>query len=359
MGAIAFYAPMKSPHHATPSGDREMARALMRALAGQGAQVDLVSELRIYDGWGDAAAQQMLVEAANAEATRLIALGRARPWKFWVSYHNYYKAPDLVGPLVSDALGIPYVLIEATRAYKRLNGPWANFARRAEVASDHADLIFYFTEQDRAALVDYAPKSQKLAQLHPFLAVSALPAMDETRRKRNRLLSVGMLRSGDKMASYQMIAEVLAQLQTPDWHLDIAGDGAARADIEAIFAPFQSRVSFLGLLDRAGLAKVYGAASVFLWPGVNEAFGMVYLEAQATGLPVVAQDRPGVRDVVLAAGLVPQQNGARGQAAAVDELLGADALRNRRGAEARAFVRKNHLLDTATSTIWAQLSALE
>ncbi|MDQ7069746.1 MAG: hypothetical protein Q9M48_03210 [Rhodobacterales bacterium] len=56
---------------------------------------------------------------------------------------------------------------------------------------------------------------------------------------------------------------------------------------------------------------------------------------------------------------MPQQNGARGQAAAVDELWGADAVRDRRGAEARAFVRKNHLQDTATSTNWAQLSALE
>src|SRR5258708_24281091 len=52
--------------------------------------------------------------------------GRAdeRP-ELWFTYHLYYKAPDWLGPAVSEALGIPYVIAEASYAPKRAHGPWA------------------------------------------------------------------------------------------------------------------------------------------------------------------------------------------------------------------------------------------
>ena len=62
MSRIAFYAPMKSPNHPVPSGDREMARGVMKALAdkSRGYEVALVSEFRCYDGKGDVAVQKDL-----------------------------------------------------------------------------------------------------------------------------------------------------------------------------------------------------------------------------------------------------------------------------------------------------------
>lgn len=357
--SVAFYAPMKSPHHGTPSGDREMARGLMLALADgpDTGPVELVSELRIYDGKGESAAQAALISAANAEAERLIALGRRQRWRLWVSYHNYYKAPDLLGPQVSRALGIPYVLVEATRAQKRLNGPWAAFARRAEAASEAADLIFYFTEHDRCALAGQAPEGQILAQLPPFLARSELPERGDPKQLKT-ILSVGMLRAPDKAASYAIIAEMLPLLQVAGWRLQIVGDGRARADIEALFAPFKSRVTFLGQLERTALERVFAQAAVFVWPGVNEAFGMAYLEAQAAGLAVVAQSRPGVRDVVWPGGLVPLSAGAAGLACAVDGLLISETDRRQAADAGRAFVANGHLLGAARATLWAHLKPL-
>jgi len=272
-----------------------------------------------------------------------------------VTYHNYYKAPDLLGPEVSAALGLPYILIEASRAKKRLTGPWARFAARAEAASDAARVVFYPTRHDHFALDRDRPEGQQLCWLAPFLRASALPA-PASPDIGTRILAVGMLRSRDKLASYEVIARTLAQLRTPDWSLDIAGDGPARSEVAALMAPFGPRVRFLGALDPATLQAAYRAASVFFWPGVNEAYGMVYLEAQAAGLPALAQDRPGVRDLLHSGPGVPVDAGPAGLAAALDQLLSDPELRRRRGAKARQAVAAHHLLPAAQKTLATALT---
>ncbi|MGH7006445.1 MAG: glycosyltransferase family 4 protein, partial [Alphaproteobacteria bacterium] len=51
---IAFYAPMKPPSHPVPSGDRRIARLLLRALRKSGHEVRVVSTFRAYEGQGNA-----------------------------------------------------------------------------------------------------------------------------------------------------------------------------------------------------------------------------------------------------------------------------------------------------------------
>ena len=323
-----------------------MARALMAALE-NAAKVELVSDLRLYDGKGDTGVQARLQQRAETEAKRLIA--KAADWQAWITYHNYYKAPDIIGPLVSRALNIPYIQIESTRSPRRQKGPWARFAGLCEAASDHADLIFYVTQRDRVALQQHKPAQQILTRLHPFLPRINLPAPAPLNSK--TILTVAMLRHGDKMASYEIIAKALPLLTSPDWQLNIAGDGPAYPEIKALFAPFGARVRFLGQLEQSGLNAAYHSASAFFWPGVNEAFGMVYLEAQAAGVPVVAQDRSGVRDVVHPDGLTPQDQGPAALAGSLDTVLQSADLRQSRGQDSRRFIAENHLLNAASDTL--------
>ena len=172
------------------------------------------------------------------------------------------------------------------------------------------------------------------------------------------MLAVGMMRKRDKLASYTVIAETLAALRTPDWRLNIAGDGPARPQIEALMAPFGNKVRFLGQLDRDGIVAAYAGASVFLWPGVNEAYGMVYLEAQAAGVPVVAQDRDGVRDVVLPDALVSTKGGPQALAHHLDHLIGDPGLRALRSTAGRAMIDNNHLTGAATHSFWSAVRPL-
>jgi glycosyltransferase involved in cell wall biosynthesis len=344
---LGFYAPLKSPNHAVPSGDRAMARALMSALKSGGHDVTLASELRIYDPKGLSQTQADLRGQAKREIPRIIALGKSENWQGWITYHNYYKAPDLIGPTVAQALNIPYVLIEATRAKKRLNGPWAGFAKDAEAACDAAATILYLTERDAEALFRDAPEGQKLVHLHPFLDRETLPTASTGT---GPMLCVAMMRYGDKLASYQLIANTLATLPHQDWMLDIAGDGPAIDEVKSMMAPYQNQVNFHGALDSDALAKLYGQASLLFWPGVNEAFGLTYLEAQAAGVPVVAQNRPGVCDVTQGSHPNPLE-GTQPLAAAVSALLTDPDLRQTRATQARQFIQDNHLRNTATQIL--------
>lgn len=353
MPTIAFYAPLKSPNHPIPSGDREIARGVLKALNTLGSNYDalLVSNLRTYDGIGSYDTQSALIAQAKIEAKKLITLGKKQNWCLWFTYHNYYKSPDLIGPIVAKALGIPYVLLEATRAKKRLNGPWAQYAKLAESACNQANVILYFTQRDRHALMEYKIKDQKIIHLPAFLAQGVSTTDKRIKPKNNTLLSVGMMRKGAKTHSYDLIAKTLAVLKTPDWKIKIAGDGPARPEIEILFAPFKSRITFLGQCTKTELAEHYQSASVFLWPGVDEAFGMVYLEAQAAGLPVIAQDLPGVCDVITPTTKLIAPNTPDKIAHAVDALLTDTDLWQDNSHAGIAFIKQNHLFGSAAKNL--------
>lgn len=351
---IAFHAPLKPPDHPVASGDRQMARNLMAALErGLGGPVWLASRLRTRDGAGDAAVQAALMAEAEAEIARLVPL--QGDTSLWVTYHSYYKAPDLIGPAVAQAWGVPYILIEATRAKSRLSGPWAGFAARAEAACDAARLIFHVTEQDAEALRRDRAPGQDIVALPPFLARDTLPPAGNGD---GPILIVGMMRDGDKLASYRLAAGALALLPDTEWRAEIAGDGPARAEVAALMAPLGDRVRFLGALGPDDLEAAYARAGLFLWPGVNEAFGMVYLEAQATGLAVVAQDRPGVRDVLLAGDHPAPDEGAPGLARALARLLADASARRTQGAAVRDRIARDHLLPAAAARLRDVLAPL-
>nr|WP_299045264.1 glycosyltransferase family 4 protein [uncultured Tateyamaria sp.] len=331
-----------------------MARALIAALEHAGYTACIASDLRIYDGVGDRQVQDDLMRRSQAEVDRILARPDSKNWRCWLTYHNYYKGPDLIGPAVCNALGLPYLQVESTRAAKRLTGPWARFAEAAEAASDQAHTILFVTHRDAETLRRDAPDQQVLTHLRPFLQRADLPEQSD---HSGAMLSVGMMRPGDKLASYQLIAETLARLD-PDiaWHLDIAGDGPAQAGVTRLMAPFGDRVRLLGALTSDALNERYATARLLFWPGVNEAFGYAYLEAQAAGLPVVAQDRPGVRDVV--SGIQPAvPDGADAMAARLTAYLQDPALVETAGAEARDMVSAQHLLPTAATVLRQAIEA--
>jgi glycosyltransferase involved in cell wall biosynthesis len=379
---IAFYAPLKSPTHGTPSGDRRVAGLFMDALARAGHQVELVSTFRSYDAAGDPARQAGLREQGIALGRRLGTQWRdgpavARP-DLWFTYHAYYKSPDWLGPEASGVLGIPYVIAEASHAAKRAGGPWDIGHRGALDAIRRADLLLCPTHDDVEGLRGVVAAPERVAWLPPFLdPVLFRAAAGERAAHRARLAHahgldtevpwiavVAMMREGDKLASYRLLAGALGRLQDLPWRLLVAGDGTARATVElALAAAIPGRAVVLGALGMAEIAPLNAASDLCVWPAVNEAYGMAMLEAQAAGLPVVSCATRGVPDVVEhgRTGLLAPAGDEAALAALVRELLLDSGKRARLHDAAGAFVANERSLIAAAAKLrefFARIPAL-
>jgi len=178
---IAFYAPLKAPTHPVPSGDREMARLLMRALSLSGHEVELASDLRSYGAAPDPLLYAPIHEAARIEAARLAeAWRRSGPPDLWFSYHPYHKAPDLVGPGLAAAFAIPYVAAEASYSQRRAVGAWADNQRLVLAALTRSAAVLCLTERDRAGLASVVDP-ERLVLLRPFIDVAPFAAPPEPR----------------------------------------------------------------------------------------------------------------------------------------------------------------------------------
>ncbi len=107
----------------------------------------------------------------------------------------------------------------------------------------------------------------------------------------------------------------------PGARLAIVGDGPARESLEKRFKG--SRTVFTGYLHGEDLAAAYASADVFAFPGANETFGNVVIEAMSSGLPVVVPDCGGVVDFVEGEvnGLLFEAEDKRAFTNAVERLL--------------------------------------
>jgi glycosyltransferase involved in cell wall biosynthesis len=361
---VAFYAPLKAPTHPVPSGDRRMARLLMRALALGGHDVRLACTLRTRDDARLPDRAERLAELGRRAAGLLVRRWRGNPPDLWFTYHLYHKAPDHTGPAVARALGIPYVCAEASHAPKRATGPWAAGHATATAAIRRADAVIHMTAHDRPALAALVADG-RLHALAPFVETAPFAAAARGRDRHRAalgprfglspgvpwLLAVGMMRDGDKMASWRHLARSLAMVADRPWTLLAVGDGPRRACVEAAFAPLDSgRVRFTGAMDPDDLAGTYASADLYVWPAINEAYGMAVLEAQAAGLPVVAGRTGGVPDVVddgRSASLVPIGDDAA-FASAVADLLDDPGRRTAMGRWAGANAAARHDIAAAS-----------
>ena len=370
---LAFYAPLKPPDHPVPSGDRRMARLLMAALSRAGHEVTLASRLRTWDGAGDPARQARLADLSARLARRFLRRTRARPEtapEAWFTYHPYYKSPDWIGPRVCRELGIPYLVAEASLAEKRAEGPWAAGHRATREALAQARAIIAVNPADLPALKGLGAVHTLAPFLDPELYSAAAANRDAARAALAQehdldpdkpwLLAVAMMRSGDKLASYRLLAGAMRECEATPWLLLVAGDGSARAEVEAAFRwAGPRRVRFLGAREPEALPRLYAASDLLVWPAINEAYGMALLEAQATGLAVLAGASGGVPGVVCdgQTGVLVPPGDPHALAVALQDLLARPPALRAMGAAGQVRVAAHHGLDAASARLDSILRA--
>ncbi|TVQ97809.1 MAG: glycosyltransferase [Desulfovibrionales bacterium] len=276
-----------------------------------------------------------------------------------LTYHSYYKAPDLIGPYLKNR-GLRYGLFSGAYAAKRARTcktlPGYLLNRRALVAADH---IFSNKPSDHGALHGLVPDERRtfVGQGIPTARFGFLPQArvvlrgkwlgDRDKERRPVLVTAAVLRPGVKVDGVAWVIRCVAELvrQGLDPLLVVAGDGPGREGLERLateIAP--ERVRFLGLVPRDDLKSVFSAGDVFAFPGIHEGLGMVYLEAQACGLPVVATNHAGAKDVIQhekTGYLVPPFN-MPAFAEACSRLMRDPQLRRSMGQDAVRFVSMEH-----------------
>ncbi len=305
MTAIAYYTPFKPLGFPHPSGDLTIATGLRDHLLGAGFRMSYPSRLRARWIYG----KPWLWPVILRDRRRSLRIN-PRP-DIWLTYHTYYKSPDVLGPWASRKLGIPYVIFQGIystrpqRHWKTAAGFYLN--RRALLQAQH---VFTNRREDMINLQRIIA-DENLTYIAPGIvpeqfvfdagARNDLRAVWNITESEPVILSAAMFRTGVKCDGLSWLIEtcVVLHRQGEKFHLVIAGDGKERRRLLALAERLPSeRVHFIGKIPRSEMHRVYSACDIFAFPGIRETLGMVYLEAQSCGLPVVAFENGGIPEVV-------------------------------------------------------------
>lgn len=102
--------------------------------------------------------------------------------------------------------------------------------------------------------------------------------------------------SGFERKGLRFLLASLSRLEKRGWRLWVVGKGKRRSFLEFAEEGVRDRVHFLDPVD--DVEKYYAAADLFILPSIYEPFGNVYLEALASGLPVIASRMSGAAEII-------------------------------------------------------------
>jgi len=171
------------------------------------------------------------------------------------------------------------------------------------------------------------------------------------------MLFVGGLDSAHYFKGVPVLLEALKLITTQPWEMLIVGDGNLRAGFETTVRKsiLHGRIHFLGNVAERDIPFLYRCSDFHIFPSVKraEAFGLVALEAAASGIPTVASNLCGVSTVVLdgSTGLLVPPEDVTELANAIKLLLSQPELRKRLGQAARLNAELNFAWEPAIAKL--------
>lgn len=146
------------------------------------------------------------------------------------------------------------------------------------------------------------------------------------------MLYVGRLSNEKQIDKIRPVLE-----QVPGTRLAVVGDGPARQDLQQHFKGTHTK--FMGYLRGDDLWSAFASSDMFVFPSAMETFGLVLIEAMASGLPVVTSRVGGVDDMVQSGvnGYVFNVGDVRGMIDGVRAVLSTPSKRTVMGRNARIY----------------------
>jgi glycosyltransferase involved in cell wall biosynthesis len=342
---VAFYCPLKPISHPTPSGDREIARGLFEYFKKNNLQPFVLSEFRTKEfylsplGW--------LRWIKEFYLAYKIA-SREKPDCFF-TYHLYYKAPDPISPLLAWWFDKPFFVFEgmyARRAARNLKyGIGYLFTK---FALSRAQKIYSDKTADFEFLEKWFPQ-EKLQYIPPSLSLERFEKREIGIRESLGISdseivisTVAMMRNDRKTDGIKFLMHALSKISIP-YRWIMVGDGECRLELELLKTELNLKNGvFVGKKDSQEVANILTASDLFVFPGIDEGFGFVFVEAQASGLPVVAFDNGGIPDAVCngQTGFLTPPLDEKVFLEKIHILLQDSAVRRKMGAAARKFVKE-------------------
>jgi glycosyltransferase involved in cell wall biosynthesis len=243
-------------------------------------------------------------------------------------------------------------------AHRRLLFPWI-------VGRCDAILVSSKSYAETCAL-SRLPHAMEKVEIHPFGVdlERFFPGTDAELRAQIQvadatplLVFVGGLDAAHHFKGLPVLLDALRDLQQPRWHLAIIGDGELRPVYESQVEAhgLTGRVSFLGAVPDDELPRWYRAGDIHVFPSTEraEAFGLVALEAAASGIPTIASNLAGVSSVVLdgETGLLVPPHDVKALTQALELLLVQVDVRERLGEAARKRAEADFAWEPLVSTL--------
>ena len=155
-----------------------------------------------------------------------------------------------------------------------------------------------------------------------------------------------------------MLAKSLHSIKKSGWQLLVAGDGPVRSVVEALFEGLPT--TFVGQQDQPSISDLMTTSDLFLWPAIEEAYGMAMLEAQGHGLPVIAGNTGGVGDIIRdgVTGTLTKVGNVAAFSNAIRQLMDDPEKLAKMGLQAQSIVKRDHSMEGASLQLDAALTGL-
>jgi glycosyltransferase involved in cell wall biosynthesis len=216
-------------------------------------------------------------------------------------------------------------------------------ARKIIVSSkdyaQHSNFAKFFAK--RAKDVVAIPNGVDVLEFNPSVKSSDVKKWFRIKKAKRTVLFVGALDKAHYFKGVSFLLKSFSKIKDKESRLVIVGEGELRKKYfdEACWLGVADRILFSGRVSAEDLPKYYSASDLLVLPSVDkgEAFGLVLVEAMASGKPVIASNLPGVRAVVdnKKNGLLFEARNEKDLVAKLDWLLANKKARKRFGITGR------------------------
>jgi phosphatidylinositol alpha-mannosyltransferase len=363
-------------YHPAVGGVTEHVDATVRVLRDRGHEVTIVTSRFAGNGRDEPGVlrigRNVIIPYNGAENNMTVGMGLPRRLagilergRFDVIHTHCPLSPVL--PLLTlrlarcPVVGTFHSSVSSDIPFRMFRGPLLPLYRRIDQTLAVSETARRCVELYFPGPVEIVPNGVDHARFRP-----GLPALERFDDGVPNILFVGRFDPRKGLPDLMHACAELAREALP-FRLILVGDGRLRGQVERLArGPLEGRVHFEGRVGHERLPRYYASADIFCSPARNgESFGLVLLEAMASGVPIVATDLAGYLTVLTHGneGLVAPPRDPAALAAALRRLLGDPALCAQMGARgietARAYgwERIVDRLETIYSTLASRAHA--